>query len=151
MAKEIGHLRRVNDHVYISEVFYNCVRFRYKKIRVFGHDLRVPIKYANEFEEKINNIEIALELSGSKYTIESNMTMIEVAIYKDGYAAFTINIVVHHGFSIIDINKKFKPNSKILRVEINRPYAKSTKLIEVYSDNKKFISAIDYLTQRKLI
>ncbi|MDF2534057.1 MAG: hypothetical protein K0R18_214 [Bacillales bacterium] len=143
-------LQRYSSDIKHIEMWHNLTRFKFKKIHIFGHEIRVPIKYADEFEEKISALEVMMEMTNASYSIRSNHTMIEIALLDEyGMIDVALDLEFYFGFMVIT-NKKFKKGSRLKRVSfkklhmiVNNNGAMQAEWIHSISESDKFHLIVD--------
>jgi hypothetical protein len=103
------------------EMLNNIKRFRFKVIDVFSFKIKVPIKYAEEFQEALDVLEVTMRLTDCKVKCRSNHTMVEMMFYdKNGHAKCCMDLELY-GFMVVIIDKPFKQRSRLKRVTVRIP------------------------------
>ncbi|MNO11443.1 hypothetical protein D3C76_10340 [compost metagenome] len=114
-------LQEYNDKIHITDFWNWLVRRRYKKINIFRHEIKVPIKYAKEFEEKIDLLQVTMAMTDVDYVVKSNHTRMRVVIYKEKQLDIIVDFDVYYGVAVIH-GKLFKRGSKLMRITIRKPF-----------------------------
>lgn len=140
-------LQEYNDRIHIIEFWNWLVRRRYKKINIFRHEIKVPIKYAKEFEEKIDLLQVIMTMTDVDYIVKSNHTRMRVVIYKEKQLDIIVDFDVYYGVAVIH-GKLFRRGSKLMRITIKKPLAAVRGLFKyenVIRMNKDFNKIFDLI------